>query len=79
MAASAVTLALFGVGAVATPKSKTSYRTLRLQLVLCPLCKKAFTDWAGDIKRKAYEFHPWYPGALQAGYKTVIVGKQVVR
>lgn len=77
-AASAVTLALFGMGAIARPQSKTTYRLIRLETVLCPMCKKAFTDWAGDIKRGAYGFHPWYSAVMQLGYSAVIVGNKVV-
>ncbi len=78
-AASAVTMALFGFGAIAGPRSATTYRMLRLETVLCPMCKKTFTDWAGSLKRGAYEFHPWYGAAVQLGYNVVIVGKKVVQ
>ncbi len=78
IAASAVTMALFGFGAVRGPQRKTIYRTIRLETALCRICRTRFKDWAGWMKRGAYEFHPWYDSAVQLGYDTIIVEGRVV-
>ena len=49
LAASAVTMALFGVGAVAGPRRKTTYRTIRLETVLCRICRMAYEGLWLDI------------------------------
>ncbi|HEX8904385.1 MAG TPA: hypothetical protein VF771_06055, partial [Longimicrobiaceae bacterium] len=63
-AASAVTLALFGVGAVRTPGKKTVARLLRLELRLCEPCHAARKGLL-HVKAKAGDAR-WHPLAARA-------------
>lgn len=59
VAVSAVTILLVGVAGLQLPGKKTSYRVLRLRLILCDVC------WEGETK---YSLHPWWQKATQLGY-----------
>ncbi len=56
---SAVTLPLLGAGGLELPGKDTRLSLLRLQLVLCGVCRD--TNFA-------YHFHPWWEPAKRLGY-----------
>jgi len=56
---SAVTLPLLGAGGLNMPDKKNRLSVLRLQLVLCNVCRA--TNFA-------YHFHPWWETAKRLGY-----------
>ena len=58
IAVSAVTIPLVGAGGLRFPGKKSSYRVLRLSLVLCDSC------WEGQTK---YGLHPWWQTAIRLG------------
>jgi hypothetical protein len=66
---SALTLPLFGVGAVQLPGRSTRLRILPLKLVLCARCYQG---------KKSYESHPWSPALRRHGY-TEFVGAEDLR
>jgi ribosomal protein S14 len=68
-AASAVTLALFGVGAVRGPGRKTVAKLLRLDLRLCEPCHAARRGLLGvKIRAADAQRHPVAPRAMDFGF-----------
>lgn len=59
VAVSAVTLPLLGAGGLKLPGKKTRLNVLRLQLILCVVCRD--TNFA-------YHFHPWWEPAKRLGF-----------
>lgn len=59
VAVSPVTIPLIGAGGLRLPGRKTSYRVLRLRLILCDSC------WGGQTR---YSLHPWWRTAIRLGY-----------
>jgi len=59
VAISAVSIPLTGFGIFQTPGKRTTYRIIRMTLILCPECRK---------RRVSYELHPWWNGVLRLGY-----------
>lgn len=68
-AASAVTLALFGVGAVRTPGKRTTARLLRLELRVCEPCHAARKGLLGmKVKAADAQRHPVAARAAAFGF-----------
>ncbi len=67
---SAVTLPLLGAGGLELPGKNTRLSLLRLQLVLCGVCRH---------KNFAYDFHPWWEPAKRLGYTEFYDANQLKR
>jgi len=67
---SAVTLPLLGAGGLELPGKNTRLSLLRLQLVLCGVCRH---------KNFAYHFHPWWEPAKRLGYTEFFDANQLKR
>ena len=59
LALSAVSVPLTGFGIFRTPGKHTTYRAIRMTLILCKNCRK---------RRVNHEVHPWWSDVLRLGY-----------
>jgi hypothetical protein len=59
LALAAATIAMIGFGVFQTPGKRTTYRLVRMNLILCANCRS---------HRVNYELHPWWNDVYRLGY-----------